>query len=85
MVEATRWSSCGVGWLGLWGSLGARTQTLAMGQYHLAGLTPAPSIAMSELPRQYDLIRVVAFGSAVMASGSLTHLMGCIIGASDRY
>ena len=85
MVEATRWSSCGVGWLGLWGSLGARTQTLAMGQYHLAGLTPAPSIAMSELPRQYDLIRVIALRTAVMASSPLAYLMGCIIGASDRY
>ena len=28
MVEATRWSSCGVGWLGLWGSLETRKSKL---------------------------------------------------------
>ena len=34
------------------------------------------SIALSELPRRYDLIRVVTLHAAVMASGSLTYLVG---------
>ena len=35
------------------------------------------SIALSELPRRYDLIRVVTLHAAVIASGSLTNLVGC--------
>ena len=46
----------------------------------LAGLTPAPSSATSELPRQYDLIRVVIFDATVITSGSLTYLVGCCWG-----
>ena len=34
------------------------------------------SIALSELPRRYDLIRVVTLHATVMASGSLTYLVG---------
>ena len=41
------------------------------------GLTPTPSSATSELPRQYNLIRVVTLHATVMASGSLTYLVGC--------
>ena len=40
------------------------------------GLTPTPSSATSELPRQYNLIRVVTLHATVMASGSLTYLVG---------
>jgi len=56
-----------------------------MGQYHLAGLTPAPSIAMSELPRQYDLIRVIALRTAVVATGFLTYIMGYSIASNDKH
>ena len=49
------------------------------------GLTPTPSSATSELPRQYDLIRVVALGLTVWATVSLTCLMGCCIAAYDQY
>ena len=35
------------------------------------------SIALSELPRRYGLIRVVTLHAAVMASRSLAHLVGC--------
>ena len=41
------------------------------------GLTPTPSSATSELPRKYNLIRVVTLHATVMASGSLTYLVGC--------
>ena len=34
------------------------------------------SIALSELPRRYDLIRVVTLHAAVIASGYLTYLVG---------
>ena len=33
------------------------------------------SIAISELPRRYDLIRVVNLHATVMASGSLMHIL----------
>ena len=33
------------------------------------------SIAQSELPRRYDLIRVVNIHATVMASGSLMHIL----------
>jgi len=46
-----------------------------MGQYHLVVLTPAPSIAIPELPRQYDLIRVVSLCPAVITSGFLEYLV----------
>ena len=49
----------------------------------LVGLTPASSSAMSELPRQYDLIRVVTFDAAVITSGFLTYLMGCGVASND--
>ena len=35
------------------------------------------SIALSELPRRYGLIRVVTLHAAVIASGPLTNLVGC--------
>jgi len=35
------------------------------------------SIALSELPRRYGLIRVVTLHAAVMTSGFLTYLVGC--------
>ena len=41
------------------------------------------SIALSELPRRYDLIRVVTLHAAVTASGSLTYLMGCRIASNN--
>ena len=37
------------------------------------------SIALSELPRRYDLIRVVTLNATVMTSCSLTYLMGCSV------
>ena len=43
------------------------------------GLTPTPSSATSELPRQYNLIRVVTLHATVMASGSLTYLVGRVV------
>ena len=43
------------------------------------------SIALSELPRRYDLIRVVTLHATVMASGSLTYLMGCGVASNDSY
>ena len=42
------------------------------------------SIALSELPRRYDLIRVVTLHAAGMASGSLTYLVGCSIASDDQ-
>ena len=47
------------------------------------GLTPTPSSATSELPRQYNLIRVVTTHATVMASGSLAYLMGCGVASND--
>ena len=44
----------------------------------LVGLTPASSSAMSELPRQYDLIRVVGFGSTLRTTELLAYIMGCV-------
>ena len=41
------------------------------------------SIALSELPRRYDLIRVVTLHATVMTSGSLTYLMGCGVAYND--
>ena len=41
------------------------------------------SIALSELPRRYDLIRVVTLNAAVMTSGSLTYLVGRRIAFND--
>jgi hypothetical protein len=35
------------------------------------------SIALSELPRRYGLIRVVTLHAAVMTSGALAYFMGC--------
>jgi hypothetical protein len=49
------------------------------------GLTPTPSSATSELPRQYNLIRVVTLHATVMASGSLTYFVGCGIASNDSY
>ena len=48
------------------------------------GLTPTPSSATSELPRQYNLIRVIALLPAVMASGSLSYLMGCRVNGQNH-
>jgi hypothetical protein len=45
----------------------------------------APSSATPELPRINDLIRVVTLHAAVMASGSLTYLVGCGIASNDSY
>ena len=42
------------------------------------GLTPTPSSATSELPHQYDLIRVVSLCPAVITSGFLAYLMGSV-------
>ena len=42
-------------------------------------LNPAPSSATSELPLQYDLISVVAFGFTLWATVSLTYIIGCRI------
>ena len=47
------------------------------------GLTPTPSSATSELPRQYNLIRVIALLPAVMASGPLSYLMGCRVNGQN--
>jgi hypothetical protein len=35
------------------------------------------SIALTELPRRYGLIRVVTLHAAVMTSGALAYFMGC--------
>ena len=48
------------------------------------GLTPTPSSATSELPHQYDLIRVVAFGLTLWAAELLACLMGCSIRALNE-
>ena len=63
---------------GLWDS---SSKCLAANAYDhpLVVLTPAPSSATPELPRVNDLIRVVALGSTVVASGSLAYLMGCCV------
>jgi len=47
----------------------------------LVGLTPAPSSATSELPRQYDLIRVVTFDATVITlkSGKLVSIFKVFI------
>ena len=62
---------------GLWDS---SSKCLAANPYDhpLVGLTPAPSNATLELPRQYNLKRVVTFGAAVITSGFLTYLMGYV-------
>ena len=49
------------------------------------GLTPTPSSATSELPRQYNLIRVVTLHATLLASGSLSYLMGCGVKADCFY
>ena len=46
---------------------------------------PAPSSATSELPRQYDLIRVVTLSFTLGATVPLTYLMGCSIASNDKY
>ena len=43
------------------------------------GLTPTPSSATSELPRQYDLIRVVAFSLTLLTTELLAYIMDCSI------
>ena len=48
-------------------------------------LNPAPSSATSELPLQYDLISVVAFGFTLWATVSLTYIMGRSIRVNDKH
>ena len=43
------------------------------------GVTPTPSSATSELPRQYDLIRVVAFSLTLLTTELLAYIMDCSI------
>jgi hypothetical protein len=45
----------------------------------------APSSATPEFPRQYDLIRVIAFGLTLWATVSLAYLVGSSIRANDKY
>ena len=40
---------------------------------------------MPELPRQYDLIRVIAFGLTLLTAVPLTHRIGCGIASNDKY
>jgi len=71
---------------GYWTVVEALIPTGSIAAVHTcSGLTPAPSSTTPELPRQYNLIRVVAFGSAVMTSGFLTYLMGCGVKRNDHF
>ena len=85
MVEDIRWSSCGVGWLGLWGSLGSEDADIRYGAVSLGRLNPSTIHRNVRVTPPHNLIRVIALRTAVMASSPLAYLMGCIIGASDRY
>ena len=49
------------------------------------GLTPTPSSATSELPRQYDLIRVVAFSLTLLAAKLLAYITGYSFTSNDKY
>ena len=49
------------------------------------GLTPTPSSATSELPRQYDLIRLVAFSLTLLAAKLLAYITGYSFTSNDKY
>ena len=53
------------------------TETLA--------LNPSPIHRNVRVTRVDDLIRVVTYHAAFMASGSLTHLVGCGVASKDSY
>ena len=49
------------------------------------GVLGSPIYRIIKVTRVNDLIRVVTLYAAVMASGSLTYLMGCGIASNDSY
>ena len=78
--------ACGCCRGGYWTVVEALIPTGSIAAVHTcSGLTPAPSSTTPELPRQYNLIRVVALGAAVITSGFLTYLMGCCVASYDSY
>ena len=77
MVGDTRWSSCIVGWLRLWGSLGSESADISYGAVSLGRLNPSTIHRNVRVTRVNDLISVVTLHATVMASGSLTYLVGC--------
>jgi len=85
MVEATRWSSCTVGWLWLWDSLGGESADIRYGAVSLGRLNPSPIHRNIRVTRVNDLIRVVTLHATVAASGPLTYLMGCGVASNDSY
>jgi len=49
------------------------------------GVLGSPIYRIIKVTRANDLIRVVTLHAAVMASGSLTYLVGCGIASYDSY
>ena len=49
------------------------------------GVLGSPIYRIIKVTRVNDLIRVVTLYAAVMASGSLTYLVGCGIASNDSY
>ena len=77
-AEQSAGAACGCCRGGYWTVVEALIPTGSIAAVHTcSGLTPAPSSTTSELPRQYNLIRVVTLHAAVMASGFLTYLIVC--------
>jgi hypothetical protein len=85
-AEQSAGAACGCCRGGYWTVVEALIPTGSIAAVHTcSGLTPAPSSTTSELPRQYNLIRVVTLGLTLWATVSLTYIMGCRIGVNHKY
>ena len=78
--------ACGCCRGGYWTVVEALIPTGSIAAVHTcSGLTPAPSSTTPELPRQYNLIRVVAPSPTLRTAVPLAHFMGCSIASNDKY
>ena len=85
-AEQSAGAACGCCRGAYWALVRALIPTLRIAAVHtVSGLTQAPSSAIAEFPRINDLIRVVALGFTVVASGYLAYLMRCGIGSKHWY
>ena len=62
-----------------------KNTTALMGLSTLGWPNPSPIHRNIRVTRVNDLIRVVTLNATLLASGSLTYLMGCSIASYDSY
>ena len=74
MVEGIRWSSCGVGWLRLWGSFRSSGADIRYGAVSLGCLNPSTIKRHTLITSPYDLLRVITLHATALTPGSLTYL-----------